>query len=149
MTIREREMNEDLLQVLIGLSEDWEKENSTWGYRKNEREDLKNRRIFTAEEDGEILAYLFGRIEETARRNSFVREGTPVFELEELYVRPEYRNRSLGRQLFRYAEEILKKDTDWIFLSTATRNYKAILHFYIEEVGMEFWSARLCKKIGR
>lgn len=30
---------------------------------------------------------------------------------------------------------------------SATRNWKAILHFYIEELGMEFWNARLFKKI--
>ncbi len=36
-----------------------------------------------------------------------------------------------------------------IFLSTAVKNYKSILHFYIDELGMEFWTARLYKKVGK
>ena len=30
---------------------------------------------------------------------------------------------------------------------TATKNFRAILRFYIDELGMAFWSARLYKKI--
>jgi len=36
---------------------------------------------------------------------------------------------------------------EFIMLSTATKNYKSILHFYIDELGMDFWNARLFKKI--
>jgi hypothetical protein len=32
-------------------------------------------------------------------------------------------------------------------LSTATKNARAILHFYLDELGMEFWSARLFKSL--
>jgi len=34
-----------------------------------------------------------------------------------------------------------------LFLSTATKDYKRILHFYIDEMGMDFWTARLFKKL--
>jgi hypothetical protein len=34
-----------------------------------------------------------------------------------------------------------------MMLTTATKNFRAILHFYIDELGMDFWSARLFKKI--
>ena len=34
-----------------------------------------------------------------------------------------------------------------IMLIAAAKNYRAILHFYIDELGMDFWSARLFKKI--
>ncbi len=37
MTIREAELTEDVLQTLIALSEDWAAEQSSHGYRKNER----------------------------------------------------------------------------------------------------------------
>jgi hypothetical protein len=36
----------------------------------------------------------------------------------------------------------------FIVLSTASKNSKAILHFYLDELGMQFWSARLFKRIG-
>ena len=74
-------------------------------------------------------------------------ENTPFFEVEELYVIPEMRSHGVGRTLFRYAETAVRGDADFMVLSTATRNWKAILHFYLEELGMEFWNARLFKKI--
>ena len=37
---------------------------------------------------------------------------------------------------------------DYIMLSTATKDYRRILHFYIDELGMDFWYARLFRKIG-
>ena len=38
---------------------------------------------------------------------------------------------------------------EYMVLSTATKNWKAIFHFYLDELDMTFWSARLFKKIER
>jgi len=40
-----------------------------------------------------------------------------------------------------------EEKVELILLSTATKNYKAILHFYLDELDMEFWNARLFKRI--
>ena len=74
-------------------------------------------------------------------------EGTPCFEVEELYIIPSRRNSGIGSALFRFVEEQVKDRAEYFLLSTATKNYRAILHFYIDEVGMQFWSARLFKKL--
>lgn len=148
MRICEAELNEELLEKLIGLSADWEAENSTYGYRKNDRSDIEGNRIFLAEEHGEILGYLFGHMEKSERMRSIMPEGTPYFEIEELYVQPSHRSRGIGRALFACAEEtVCKEGLGYILLSTATKNYRAILHFYIDELDMDFWSARLYKKL--
>ena len=69
------------------------------------------------------------------------------FEVEEIYVAPSMRSKGIGAELFRFAENAICTDTDFVLLSTATRNWRAIFHFYIDELGMEFWNARLFKKI--
>ncbi len=74
-------------------------------------------------------------------------EGTACFEVEELYVKPAYRSQGVGSALFRYAEEAVHGEAEFVTLGTATKNFQAILHFYINELGMEFWSARLFKKL--
>ena len=139
-------LNEEILSRLIAFSRDWEAEDSTYGYRANTKEDIEGNRIFVAERDGRILAYLFGHQERSENMRSVMKEGTPFFEVEELYVIPEERNKGIGSGLFRYLEENLNEE-EYIILSTAVKNYKSILHFYLEELDMTFWSARLFRKI--
>jgi len=148
MKIREVELTDAVLAELIACSERWEQENSCHGYRKNTEEDIKGNRIFLAIEDEETVGYLFGYMDKGERKNSIYEKDEPFFEVEELYVKPELRSKGIGKQLFLYMEEVLKQEkVELILLSTATKNYKAILHFYLDELGMEFWNARLFKRI--
>ena len=145
--IEEQQLDNDLLDVLIRLSADWEAENSCYGYRKNEKADIEGNRIFVAKDGENVVGYLLGNIERSERSTSIMPDGTPLFEVEELYVTPEYRSKGIGKMLFSRAEAVVQKDADFIMLSTATKTWKAVFHFYLDELGMEFWSARLFKKI--
>ena len=60
MEIREVELNETILDQLIRFSEDWTAEGSCYGYRPNTPSDIEGNRIFVAEEEGNIVGYLFG-----------------------------------------------------------------------------------------
>ena len=148
MRVYEADWSEELERGLVRLSRDWEAEDSCRGYRANTHEDLAGRRVFLAEENGQILGYLFG-LRETAEKKSTVMDaGTPYFEIEEIYVRPERRSQGIGRSLFAFAEETIRSEgLRFLMLSTATKNARAILHFYLDELGMTFWSARLFKKL--
>ena len=144
----EEKLTETLENELIQLSADWEAEQSCWGYVTNQREDLSGRRIFLAEENGVICGYLFGLRETSEKRTSFMEAGTPYFEIEELYVIPERRSQGIGRQLFSFAEDTVRAEgLPYMMLGTATKNARAILHFYLDEMDMTFWSARLFKKL--
>ena len=147
MEIREVQLTDEVLQQLIAMSEAWEAENISYGYVKNEYDDIAGNRIFLAEEQAETIGYLFVHRVKASRTDSVMREGTEYFEVEELYVRPAYRSPGVVSALFRYMESRLAPELKYVLLGTATQNYKAILHFYIEEMGMEFWSARLFKRL--
>ena len=144
MRISETKLNDEILQELIALSMEWEAEDSCYGYRANQEDDIKGNRIFIAEEDDKIIGYLFGHSTESKNQSSIIPDGTACFEVMEIYVRKEYRNQGIGTELFNYAEKQISDD--YITLSTATKNWKAILHFYIDELDMSFHSARLFKK---
>ncbi len=148
MEIRETALNKQLAEKLIALSEAWEAEGSCHGYGKNTCADLAGRRIFLAEENDEITGYLFGCPVEAEKSDSVMQEGTKYFEVEEIYVKPEHRSRGVGSALFRFMEERLEPELKYIRLVAASKKYKAALSFYIEELGMEFWSALLFKKLG-
>lgn len=147
IVIEERVPDEKLLNDLICLSAGWEAENSCYGYRKNEKADFEGNRIFVAEDGGRIIGYLIGHLEEAERSSSIMPDGTPFFEAEELYVLPGYRSKGIGRMLFSRMERAIRGEAEYIMLSTATKNWKAVFHFYLDELEMEFWSARLFKKI--
>lgn len=149
MRIYESVLNDKLLEKLIAMSADWEAENSTYGYCRNTHNSLEGRRIFLAEEESVIWGYLFGKTDKTTQSSSIAPEGTPYFEIEEIYVSPEYRSRGIGKSLYRHVENEMKEaEIDYIMLSTATKDCRRILHFYIDELGMDFWYARLFRKIG-
>jgi ribosomal protein S18 acetylase RimI-like enzyme len=140
--------DDDITAALLALSTAWAAENSCRGYRNNTQADLAGRRIFIARDEAEIIGYLFGKNELAASDNSVMPRGTPYFEIEELYVRADRRSSGLGRALYTCAAEACKKDgLLFLVLSTASKNYTKILHFYIDELGMEFWSARLFQKL--
>lgn len=147
--IVETELTPEVLDLLIELSKEWENENSCHGYRANTKEDIEGNRIFIAKNQGKVIGYLFGHIDKTKKSSSVIDKNVPYFEIEELYVRPEFRDWKVGRKLFRFAEKAVSNEAEYLMLSTATKNWRSILHFYIDELGMDFWNARLFKKLGK
>lgn len=145
--VYEAAMTPEVSGLLMEMSRIWESEDSCYGYRANTEEDLAGRRVFLAEEDGICTGYLLGRTEEAKQTNSIMTEGTKYFEAEELYVLPAFRNRGTGKALFRYAEESVRAEAEFIMVSTASKNMRGALHLYAEELGMGIWCARLFKKM--
>ena len=147
MRIYKTELDERTAAQLIALSEQWEAEDSCRGYRANTMEDLEGRTVFLAEENGELQGYLFGKFCRAERTSTVMKEGAPFFEVEELYVIPSCRSKGLGKSLFEYAEAEVKDKAEVILLSTATKNWRAALHFYLEILDLDFWSATLFKRL--
>ena len=147
MRIYEADLDEKVLATLIKFSCDWAKEDSCYGYRPNDKSDIEGNRIFLAEDNGDIVGYLFGKVNRSERMQSIMPDGTPYFEVEELYVVSEKRSMGIGESLFKYVEEVVKQEAEYILLTTATKNKKAILHFYIDELDMTLWIARMFKKL--
>ena len=148
MIIRETPLTDGVVSRLIALSEDWASEQSCCGYRANRREYIEGNRIFLAEEGDRVIGYLFGHAFRSENMRSIMPEGSACFEVEELYVVPGCRSRGVGAALFRHAERAVGGEAEYMVLSTAVRNWRAIFRFYLDELDMKFWSARLYKRIG-
>lgn len=148
MKIEETILNQTLAKTLIKLSLEWQNEEISYGYRQNTIDDLKDKRIFIVKEKEEIIAYLLGHQKIQATTTSILEKDSPFFEIDELYVSKAYRSQGIGKQLMTFVENKLKQENiHHLQLTTSTKKYQSILHFYIEEMGMEFWSARLYKHI--
>lgn len=135
---------------LIEMSGEWESEFSSFGYLKNEAKDLENQRLIIAldTDTNKLVGYLYGHKYKTKNNSATIPENSKVFELEEIYVKREYRSRGIGTTMFKAIEDKLKNEgVTYITLTTKTKDYKKIFHFYIEELGMTFWHARLFKEL--
>ena len=139
----ETSLTPEVLESLLQMSADWAREDSCRGYYPNEPSDIQGNRIFLALDEGAPVGYLLGKVCTAEKDSTVMKKGTPFFEVEELYVIPTRRSQGLGGALFRFVQEQARKEAQYILLSTATKNWRAILRFYIEELDMEFWSARL------
>ncbi len=147
MTIVQSPLTEAVEATLIRLSENWEQENSCFGYRKNTHENLAGEAIFLATEQEQILGYLLCHLYTQEDPGPTIPRGSRCLEIGELYVLPTHRSQGIGRELYQYAAEQYAGQAEFITLATATKDYRSILHFYLDELGMTFWSARLFQKL--
>ena len=139
-------LNKNYVNQLIELSQLWEMEKCTHGIIANKEEDLSEP-LFVALENEKVVGYLFGRYYVEEEKRSYVEKGSRCFSVDEFYVLPAYRNRGIGKQLYRLMESEVMGKCAYITLATSSKDYKAILKLYVEELGMDFHSEFLIKKI--
>lgn len=139
-----RKLDKDSTDQLIELSRLWVEEDCSYGMVANTASDLKEP-LAVALEGERIVGYVFGHFYEQKNKTSYTEIGSNCFSVDELYVQPQYRNQGVGKMLFRILENYVQKKCSYITLATSTKDYKAILKLYIEELGMNFHSAFLIK----
>ena len=145
--IKKCELDDRNIKAVIALSKEWESEDLTYGYCANDKNDLIGNDLFLAYSDAQIIGYLFGKCSVLNEAITPIDKGSKCFDINEIYVKEKYRSQGIGKALCEYTENYQKQNVDYITLSTATKNYKSILYFYIEKMDMSFWSAKLFKKI--
>lgn len=148
MKVFEIDDNSDIINDVVALSLLWENEEISNGYQHNELTDIVGNRIFVAQQENETVGYLFGEMKQAENISSIISDNANYFEIEELYVKKDFRSKGIGEQLFVFVEDQVKIDgAEYLLLNSATKNYKAVLHFYIDVVGMSFACADFFKKI--
>ena len=147
--IKKQEFSLDLVEKLIPLSQDWIDEDISYGIVKNSIDDFLDKDIYVAYCNDVIIGYLLARITIEEKGNSIIKKGSKVYYIEELFVSKKYRNQNVGKRLFNLAQQYGKETgARYIDLITSDKDYKRIFNFYINQLGMEFFSANLIKKIG-
>ena len=145
--IKKCELDDRNIKAVIALSKEWESEDLTYGYCANDKNDLIGNDLFLAYSDAQIIGYLFGKCSVLNEAITPIDKGSKCFDINEIYVKEKYRSQGIGEALFEYTENYHKQNVDYITLSTATKNYKSILYYYIEKKDLNLWSATLYKKI--
>lgn len=148
MKYEQRKLDSATVKALIALSKEWQDEDCSWGILANGEEDLKEP-VFVAVDGSNIVGYVFGHYHLIENKTAYMEIGRKCFMVDEIYVLPAYRNKGIGKELFKLMERHVKGSCDYLRLIAPSKNYKRILHFYVDELGMDFYSATLIKEIQR
>ncbi len=146
--IKKQEFSLDLIEKLIPLSQDWIDEDISYGIVKNSVDDFLGKDIYVAYCNDMVIGYLLARSTIEEKGNSIIKKGSKVYYIEELYVSKKYRSQNIGKGLFNLAQQYARNNSiNYIDLITSDKDYKRIFNFYIEQLGMEFFSANLIKEL--
>ena len=144
--VKRAALDEALTARLIALSARWVEEDCSNGMVVNGPEDLKEPLWIVL--DGEtVIGYAFGHFYTAEKKTSYIPIGSRCFDLDELYVLPERRSEGIGKALYAAMREGVRGEADYVTLATSTKDWRRILRFYTEEVGMDFHNAFLIQAL--
>lgn len=130
------------------LSAKFEREECCNGIVADNQDYFSDKKVAVAKIDNTIVGYCYGKFELKEKDTSKFRKGQKSFYLEELYIDKSFRNQEIGRMLYRFIESYaIENGCDWIETTAVSKNYKSLLSFYIDILGMEFWSAEMIKTL--
>lgn len=139
--------NDEYLNTLLKLSKNWADEKICPSYRANTPDALIGCEVYVVEHHNEIIAYALGNIKTLKEKTSYNAIGERVFKLDEIFVSVEYRNKGIGKKLYRFIEADVCTRVDLISVIATSYAYKELLKFYIDELDMEFNHALLVKRM--
>lgn len=146
MIIRFAKLEE--LDAILRLNEEFCKEKCCNAIITDNIDFFKSKNILVAIIDDLICGYAYGDINGATKTTTYHKKDDKIFYLEELYVKKQFRNKHIGTKLFEYLEQYAKDNhCKGIELNASSKDYKKLLHFYIDELGMSFFSAFLYKKL--
>ena len=136
------------LPLVLEMSDAFVAENCCNGMVRDDLEYLQKYEILIAWNGKTPIGYAYGAVDTAEKHVGQTQKGERYFDIEEIYVRPEYRGTGCGKALFAALEaQAREKGCQSIQLVAVAKDYKRLLHFYIDLLGMEFWNAFLTKRV--
>lgn len=146
MIIRRAEIN-DLHQV-AALSKVWEEEDITYGLKANSIDDLihyVSNELWIVIDHDKVIGYLLGEVKKNEGFVIFEESEQSYFEIDEIYIDPDYRQRKIGSVLLsEVTSHVREKGTNRIIVSSANKDLKKTTEFY-EKNGFQSWTITLFK----
>lgn len=142
-----RAEKDDMLGVLE-LSKKWEAENITYGLKANSKEELEQYlelEFWVVIEKDKIIGYLLGQVKTNEGFVIFEKSDHLYFEIDEIYIDAEHRQRTIGTELIHIVlHSLQKRGIERTIVSTANKDLHKTLAFY-EKNGYKNWTLTLFK----
>ena len=140
------------LRAIATLEENWEREGSIIGFEAGgiasfaSYVDALDKSIWVAESHDEIVGYASATVHETGEL-AVVPHGEPYVEIDDLYVSPEHRSRSIGSGLVDAVLDLAReRGIHYATLFTSSSKVADIMRFY-ENQGFEPWGIQFFRQV--
>lgn len=131
-----RQCTLDDIEAIFQLDSEWEQESVSYEFIQVSREDFITqferfqKYHLVAEKEGSIIGYVNGSVRQ-GDKSAIIPAGDPYLEVENIYVRLEFRDKEIGGTLLKHLLEIAKQNKiRRFFVSRVTKDMDRILDFY-------------------
>lgn len=140
------------IDAVIGLERQWEQEDIAYGdFNPMSREayvvilERFPAYFLVAESDGQLVGYIHASVQR-AKSIEVIPDQEPYVEIEDIYVRPDFRNQELGGELLEQVFEVARTANIQRFVvGTKSKEMDNILRFYRSH-GFTPWSIQFFKE---
>jgi len=143
-----RQCTPDDIESILQLDSEWEQEGVSHEFIQVSRDDFITqferfqKYHLVAEIEGNIIGYVNGAVRQ-GDKSAIIPAGDPYLEVENIYVRSEFRDREIGGTLLKHLLGIAKQNKiRRFFVSTVTKDMDRILDFY-QRHGFKPWYVEL------
>lgn len=150
MSITYKQFENCYVKAIANLQKQWESEAITYGFIADSDDDILayNRDYFYIALDGEnVIGYVTGEVKVNDKDNymNVFPLNTEYLQVNDLYIVPTYRSKSIGAEFLTIVEEKSKANgVEHIFLSSATIDAEAVRRFY-EKNCFKIWTTMFFK----
>ncbi len=149
MEIVIRQAAESDVQSISRLQYQWAEEGNVYGFMPESPEQLKaalNSYLLVAETENEIVGFISGTVHQS-EGIAVIPEGESYLEIDNLYILPEYRMRSVGGSLVdRCLAQAREAGVAYALLYSAAKDIHSIIRFY-EQHDFQSWNVQMFRKL--
>ena len=150
MSVTYKQFENHYAKSVANLQKQWQTEAITYGFIADSEDEIQSydkKYFYIALDDETVVGYVTGKVKINDKDNymNVFPLNTEYLQVNDLYIAPTYRSKSIGAELITIVEEKSKANgIEHIFLSSATIDAESVRRFY-EKNGFKIWTTTFFK----
>lgn len=150
MSITYKQFENHYAKSVANLQKQWQTEAITYGFIADSEDEIQSydkKYFYIALDDETVVGYVTGKVKINDKDNymNVFPLNTEYLQVNDLYIAPTYRSKSIGAEFLTIVEEKSKANgVEHIFLSSATIDAESVRRFYVKN-GFKIWTTTFFK----
>ena len=150
MSITYKQFENHYAKSVANLQKQWQTEAITYGFIADSEDEIQSydkKYFYIALDDETVVGYVTGKVKINDKDNymNVFPLNTEYLQVNDLYIAPTYRSKSIGAEFLTIVEEKSKANgVEHIFLSSATIDAESVRRFYVKN-GFKIWTTMYFK----